>query len=75
MLAAAQIVGSEAVERNVDPVMGSEDFSFMLQECPGAYMFLGVGDSEPLHHPEYDFNDDVIPYGVSYRIDVPATAA
>jgi hippurate hydrolase len=46
--------------------MGSEDFSFMLREVPGSYIFIGNGDSAPLHHPKYDFNDGVIPYGVAY---------
>jgi len=48
------------------PVMGSEDFSFMLQERPGAFMFLGNGDSAGLHTPRYDFNDDILPVGMRY---------
>ncbi len=47
-------------------IMGGEDFSFMLQERPGAFIFLGNGDSAGLHHPEYDFNDDIIPVGCSW---------
>jgi len=43
--------------------MGAEDFSFMLNARPGAFIFVGNGDSAGLHHPSYDFNDDVIPIG------------
>ncbi|WP_241622178.1 M20 aminoacylase family protein [Rosenbergiella australiborealis] len=48
------------------PALTSEDFSFMLQEKPGAYVWLGSGPSHPLHHPCFDFNDKVIPYGVRW---------
>jgi hippurate hydrolase len=48
--------------------MGAEDFSFMLQECPGAFIFAGNGDSAGLHHPAYDFNDEGIPIGTSYWV-------
>ena len=47
-------------------IMGGEDFSFMLQERPGAFIFVGNGDSAALHHPEYDFNDEAIPAGCSW---------
>ena len=47
-------------------IMGGEDFSYMLQARPGAFIFLGNGDSAGLHHPEYDFNDEVIPAGASW---------
>jgi len=47
-------------------VMGGEDFAFMLEERPGAYILLGNGDSAPVHHPEYDFNDEAIPSGCSW---------
>ncbi|MFT4021262.1 MAG: M20 aminoacylase family protein [Acinetobacter sp.] len=50
--------------------MTSEDFSFMLQEKSGAYLWLGSGESKPLHHPAYDFNDDLIPYGVRWFVEV-----
>jgi hippurate hydrolase len=46
--------------------MGAEDFSYMLEERPGTMIFIGNGDTAGLHHPAYDFNDDVIPAGVSY---------
>ncbi|MFC3615590.1 M20 aminoacylase family protein [Lutimaribacter marinistellae] len=51
-------------------VMGGEDFSFMLQERPGAFMVLGNGDSAGLHHPEYDFNDAIIPTGCSWFVEM-----
>jgi len=54
-------------------VMGGEDFAFMLQERPGAYIRLGNGDSAGLHHPKYDFNDDIIPVGCSWLADMVET--
>ena len=63
---AAALVGEGSVDRNCEPLMGGEDFSFMLEEKPGAYIFLGNGDSAGLHHPEYNFNDAAIPLGVAY---------
>ena len=67
---AADIVGESAVQRNMDGMMGGEDFSFMLLERPGNFIFVGNGDTAGLHHPEYDFNDDAIPYGCSYWISL-----
>ncbi len=49
-----------------EPVMGAEDFSYMLQKRPGSYLFLGQGDGPPVHHPKFDFNDDATPYGASW---------
>lgn len=63
---AKSIAGADKVNDNFVATMGAEDFSFMLQERPGAFIFLGNGDSAPLHHPDYDFNDEVIPVGASY---------
>jgi hippurate hydrolase len=60
------IAGSERVRDNVRRVMGSEDFAFVLRQVPGAYIFIGNGDSAGLHNPKYDFNDAAIPYGVAY---------
>ena len=60
------VAGDDNVIDNLKPVMGSEDFSFMLKRVPGAYMFIGNGDTAPVHHPAYDFNDEAIPYGVAY---------
>lgn len=63
---ASLIAGENNVEANTEPTMGGEDFSYMLMERPGAFIFVGNGDTAGLHHPEYDFNDEAIPYGTSY---------
>jgi len=60
----AREVGASAGE--CDPVMGAEDFSYMLERRPGAYLFLGQGEGAGLHHPRYDFNDAVAPVGASW---------
>ncbi|KAB1070652.1 M20 aminoacylase family protein [Methylobacterium planeticum] len=62
---AAGIVGETQVDRDVAPLMAAEDFSYMLAHRPGAYIFMGNGDSAGLHHPDYDFNDAAAPYGAS----------
>jgi metal-dependent amidase/aminoacylase/carboxypeptidase family protein len=54
--------------------MGAEDFSFMLEARPGAFVWLGNGDSAGLHHPEYDFNDAALPYGMAYFARIVETA-
>ncbi len=54
------------VERNTPPIMAGEDFSYMLEERPGAYIQLGNGAGATVHHPEYNFNDDAIPAGCSW---------
>lgn len=54
------------VDDDVDPIMPAEDFSYMLQERPGAYIFLGNGDTAMCHHPAYDFDDEAIPAGASW---------
>ena len=68
--AAARVLGDAKVHRNMPPVMGGEDFSFMLLERPGAFLFMGQKGAErggvPVHHPRYDFNDDLLPVGASY---------
>ena len=71
---AGEIVGKDKVDTNVPPVMGAEDFSFMLQERPGAFIFVGNGDGAALHHPAYDFNDETIPVGTSYWVRLAETA-
>ncbi len=63
---AEAVVGPDQVMRDVAPMMGAEDFSYMLNERPGAYIFLGNGDTAMLHHPEYVFDDHAIPYGASW---------
>ena len=71
---AAQIAGSERVDVAAPPMMGAEDFSFMLQARPGAFIFVGNGPSAGLHHPAYDFNDEAIPLGASYWARLVETA-
>jgi hippurate hydrolase len=71
---ASEVVGRERVDTNVPPVMGAEDFSFMLEKRPGAFIFVGNGDTAGLHHPAYDFNDAVIPVGTSYLVRLVETA-
>jgi len=71
---ARKVVGESRVDSNVAPVMGAEDFSFMLEARPGAFIFVGNGDSAKLHHPAYDFNDAALPYGMSYWVELVETA-
>jgi hippurate hydrolase len=65
---AAEIAGEPNVDRDREPVMGSEDFSFMLQAVPGAYMHVGNGNERgacPIHNPNYDYNDEALPYAAA----------
>jgi hippurate hydrolase len=71
---AKQIVGDRLVDTSLPPMMGGEDFSFMLNARPGAFIWVGNGDSAGLHHPAYNFNDDVIPIGTSYWVKLVETA-
>lgn len=64
--AAEHVVGKGQVDTDARPSMGGEDFSYMLESRPGSMILIGNGDSAGLHHPEYDFNDDIIPFGISY---------
>lgn len=57
---------SPGVDRNTLPIMAGEDFSYMLNQRPGAYIMLGNGDGPTVHHPQYNFNDDAIPAGCSW---------
>ncbi len=69
--AAASLVGEALVQTDIKPAMGSEDFSFMLQKRPGAYICIGAGEGEndpPLHNPYYDFNDAILPLGAAYWV-------
>ncbi|WP_284262198.1 M20 aminoacylase family protein [Roseicyclus amphidinii] len=68
-VAAARAVAN-AVDDDVDPIMPSEDFSYMLEERPGAYVFLGNGDSAMCHHPKYVFDDEAMPYGMSFFAEI-----
>lgn len=64
--AAQEVAGPDRVTLDMPPSMGGEDFSFMLNEVPGAMINVGNGPSAGLHHPAYDFNDDVIAWGCSF---------
>ncbi|HVH01462.1 MAG TPA: M20 aminoacylase family protein [Amaricoccus sp.] len=63
---ASGVVGEAMVVPDRRPEMGAEDFAYMLQARPGAYVFLGTGDGAGLHHPSYDYNDEATPIGASY---------
>jgi amidohydrolase len=71
---ASEVVGSGQVDTALPPMMGAEDFAFMLNARPGAFIWVGNGDSAGLHHPKYNFNDDVIPLGTSYWVRLVETA-
>jgi hippurate hydrolase len=71
---ASEIVGEAQVNRDLSPMMGGEDFSFMLNERPGAFIWVGNGIGAGLHHPQYNFNDDAIPFGTSYWVRLVETA-
>ena len=71
---AAEIAGKDKVNTDAPPIMGAEDFAYMLQERPGAFIWIGNGDSAGLHHPAYDFNDEAIPAGTSYWVRLAETA-
>jgi amidohydrolase len=71
---AAEIAGKDKINSACPPMMGAEDFAFMLQERPGAFIYLGNGASAGLHHPAYDFNDEAIPVGTSYWVRLAETA-
>ena len=64
--AAKAVAGGNGVTLDMPPILGGEDFSFMLNEVPGSMIFIGNGPSAGLHHPQYDFNDEVIGWGCSY---------
>jgi hippurate hydrolase len=64
----AKEIAGEANVLDTPPLMGAEDFSYMLEARPGAFIFCGNGDSAGLHHPAYNFNDEAIVYGTSYWI-------
>ncbi|MGY4309898.1 amidohydrolase [Bradyrhizobium sp. USDA 4369] len=67
--AAKEVVGDTNVHE-MPPMMGGEDFAYMLEARPGAFIFVGNGDSAGLHHPAYNFNDEAIVYGTSFFIKV-----
>ena len=69
---AREIAGDDNVH-DTPPMMGAEDFAYMLEARPGAFIFVGNGDSAGLHHPAYNFNDDAIAYGASYWVRLVET--
>jgi amidohydrolase len=71
---AATVAGEPNVNPAAPPIMSGEDFSYMLEARPGALIFIGNGDTAGLHHPAYDFNDEAIPFGVSYWAKLAETA-
>ncbi|MGJ8573186.1 MAG: M20 aminoacylase family protein [Hoeflea sp.] len=64
---------SGVVDTNTPAIMGGEDFAYMLEACPGAYIQIGNGDTADVHHPEYNFNDEAIPVGTSYWAELVET--
>jgi hippurate hydrolase len=70
---AGDVAGEARVNIDMTPIMGAEDFAYMLEARPGAFIFVGNGDSAGLHHPAYNFNDDVIVYGTSYWVKLVET--
>lgn len=71
---AAEIVGKDNVRVDLDPLMGGDDFCYLLDHRPGSYVFVGNGDSAGLHTVTYDFNDKLIPIGVSYWVKLMQAA-
>jgi amidohydrolase len=71
---ASEVAGENKVDHDCPPLMGAEDFAFMLNERPGAFIYVGNGDSAALHNPKYDFNDEAIPVGTSYWVRLAETA-
>jgi amidohydrolase len=67
---ARDIAGGRNVNDEAKPIMGAEDFAFMLEKRPGAMIFIGNGDTAYCHHPAYDFNDEAIPYGVTFWVNL-----
>ncbi|MBB3658905.1 hippurate hydrolase [Rhizobium sp. BK650] len=65
---AGDVAGGANVNPEIDPMMGGEDFSYMLNARPGAFIFIGNGDTAGLHNPAYDFNDEAIAHGISYWV-------
>jgi len=71
---AREVAGDALVSGEMPPTMGAEDFAFMLEARPGAYLCLGTGEGAGLHHPEFDFNDEASPIGASYFVKLVETA-
>ncbi|HEU0222327.1 MAG TPA: M20 aminoacylase family protein [Paracoccaceae bacterium] len=71
---AAEVVGEARVLTDVPPIMGGEDFAYMLEARPGSFIFIGQGATAGVHHPDYDFNDEIIPVGASYWVKLAEMA-
>ena len=71
--AAADVAGADGVDAAIQPVMGAEDFAYMLEARPGALIFCGNGSSAGLHSPDYDFDDAALPPGISYWVRLVET--
>lgn len=70
---ARRFAGPEKVAEMQRPSMGAEDFAYMLEKRPGCYFFLGTARTDndpPLHHPKFDFNDDILPIGTAFWVDL-----
>ena len=72
---AREISGTAGVNAESGRDMGAEDFSYMLEKRPGCYLYLGQGDTPGLHHPAYDFNDEIAPVGASFFVRLVERAA
>ncbi|MCV2891712.1 M20 aminoacylase family protein [Lentibacter sp. XHP0401] len=72
---AREIVGAGRYTDDTVPMMAAEDFSYMLEQRPGVYAFVGNGDGAMVHHPAYDFNDDIAPVGASFLARLVEKAA
>jgi amidohydrolase len=77
LTAAEKVVGQERIVRLEKPLMGGEDFAYVLEKVPGAFIFLGTGDEEyshPLHHPCFDFNEEILPVGAKLFRELAVSA-
>ncbi|WP_354126711.1 M20 aminoacylase family protein [Bradyrhizobium sp. RT9b] len=72
--AASNLVGPASVDSSIRPSMGSEDFAFMLEARPGAYIHIGNGATVSVHNPAYDFDDEALPYGIGYWVNLVEVA-
>ena len=70
----AKEIAGDANVLEMPPLMGAEDFAYMLEARPGAFIFCGNGDSAGLHHPAYNFDDEAIVYGTSYWVKLVENA-
>ena len=71
---AKEVAGDSKVDAMAPPVLAGEDFSYMLEARPGAFVFIGNGNSAPLHSPAYDFNDEALDHGIKYWVRLAEAA-